>query len=92
MSATLSRAMETASNPLDIMEQIVIANDWTFDRGSESEMAAEVPGSWCDYGLFFNWSQEISAMHFTCAFHLKVPEKHRAALYELLAHQKPLGI
>ena len=85
MSATLSRAMETASNPLDIMEQIVIANDWTFDRRSESEMAAEVPGSWCDYGLLFNWSQEISAMHFTCAFDLKVPEKHRAALYELLA-------
>ena len=28
---------------------------------------------------------EISAMHFTCAFDLKVPEKRRGALYELLA-------
>lgn len=85
MSATLTRLVEKAANPLDIMEQIVIANEWSFDRRNETEMAAEVPGSWCDYGLFFNWSQAISAMHFTCAFDLKVPEKHRAALYELLA-------
>ncbi|MGC1411569.1 MAG: YbjN domain-containing protein [Acetobacteraceae bacterium] len=76
---------DAAANPLDIMEQIVSANDWAFDRRSDSEMAAEAPGRWCDYGLWFSWSHEISAMHFTCAFDLKVPEKCRSALYELLA-------
>jgi hypothetical protein len=78
-------SQDAAANPLDIMEQIVIANDWAFDRRSDSEMAAEAPGRWCDYGLYFSWSHEISAMHFTCAFDLKVPEKRRNALYELLA-------
>ena len=76
---------DIAANPLDIMEQIITANDWAVDRRSDSEMAAEAPGRWCDYGLWFSWSHEISAMHFTCAFDLKVPEKRRAALYELLA-------
>jgi hypothetical protein len=85
MSATLTRSQATSANPLDIMEQIVTANEWAFDRRSESEMAAEAPGRWCDYGLYFNWSHEISAMHFTCTFDLKVPEKQRGALYELLA-------
>ena len=85
MSATLTTSYETSANPLDVMEQIVAANDWAFDRRSESEMAAEAPGRWCDYGLYFNWSHEISAMHFTCAFDLKVPEKQRGVLYELLA-------
>jgi hypothetical protein len=85
MSATLTTSFETAANPLDVMEQIVAANDWEFDRRSDSEMAAEAPGHWCDYGLFFNWSHEISVMHFTCAFDLKVPEKQRQAAYELLA-------
>ena len=74
-----------AANPLDIMEQIISANDWSFDRRSDSEMAAEAPGRWCDYGMYFCWSNEISAMHFTCTFDLKVPEKRRGALYELLA-------
>jgi hypothetical protein len=85
MSASLTTEFEPVSNPLDVMEQIVAANDWTFDRRSDSEMAAEAPGRWCDYGLYFNWSNEISAMHFTCSFDLKVPERRRALLYELLA-------
>src|ERR1700753_2463012 len=82
MSMTALR--HDAANPLDLMEQIVSANDWAFDRRSDSEMAAEAPGRWCDYGLYFSWSHEISAMHFTCTVDLKVPEKSRAGLDELL--------
>jgi hypothetical protein len=85
MTAMLTTSPSRSTNPLDMMEQIVAANEWAFDRRNDSEMAAEAPGKWCDYGLYFSWSQEISAMHFTCAFDLKVPEKQRMALYELLA-------
>ena len=85
MSASLSTCAEAAANPLDVLEQIVAANEWAFDRQSDSEMAAEAPGRWCDYALYFNWSREISAMHFTCAFDLKVPAQRRGTLYELLA-------
>jgi hypothetical protein len=76
---------EAAANPLDIIEQIVGANEWSFERPSSHEMAAEAPGKWCDYTLFFAWSSEISAMHFSCAFDLKVPSERRAPLFELLA-------
>ena len=85
MTALLTPTRDRSTNPLDMMEQIVAANDWAFDRRNDSEMAAEAPGKWCDYGLYFSWSQEISAMHFTCAFDLKVQEKRRGVLYELLA-------
>jgi hypothetical protein len=73
------------ANPIDIIEQIVASNDWSFDRRGDCEIAAEAPGHWSDYTLYFNWSAEMSAMHFTCAFDLKVPERQRGALYELLA-------
>lgn len=85
MSAHAASFGDIASNPLDVIEQIVVANDWICDRRSDSEMAAEAPGRWCDYGLYFSWSIDICAMHFTCAFDMKVPEKRRGALYELLA-------
>ncbi|MBC7634984.1 MAG: YbjN domain-containing protein [Acetobacteraceae bacterium] len=85
MSAFTSIEHEIAANPLDVMEQIVTNNDWAFDRRNDSEMAAEAPGQWCDYGLYFSWSHEIAAMHFTCTFDLKVPERRRGALYELLS-------
>lgn len=73
------------SNPIDLMEQIVCGYEWAFDRRNSSEMAAEAPGKWCDYGLYFSWSAELSAMHFTCTFDLKVPEPQRRALFELIA-------
>ena len=63
------------ANPLDLVEQVIAANDWIFDRRSDSDMAAEAPGKWCDYGLYFCWSDEIAVMHFSCAFDLKAPEK-----------------
>ena len=84
-SLLISEETQNVANPLDLVEQVISANDWVFDRRSDGEIAAEAPGKWCDYGLFFCWSHEISVMHFSCAFDLKAPEKRRAALYELLA-------
>ncbi|MFN9094218.1 MAG: YbjN domain-containing protein [Alphaproteobacteria bacterium] len=72
-------------NPLDVLEQIIAGNEWVVERRSDEEMAAEAPGKWCDYGLHFSWSSEMSAMAFTCAFDLKVPAARREKLYELLA-------
>ena len=85
MPALDSLTTKSASNPLDLMEQIVGGYEWAFDRRNDTEMAAEAPGKWCDYGLYFSWSREISAMHFTCTFDLKVPAQQRRALFELLA-------
>ena len=36
------------------------------------------------YRLFFFWQEEISAMQFSCQFDLKVPEKKRRDVAELL--------
>ncbi|MBW6398048.1 YbjN domain-containing protein [Roseomonas sp. HJA6] len=85
MSASLQLERDRSTNPLDILEQIIAANEWAFERRSDGEMAAEAPGKWCDYGLHFSWSHEISAMAFTCAFDMKVPADRREKLYELLA-------
>jgi hypothetical protein len=85
MSAQLGFERDRSSNPLDILEQIIGANEWSFERRNDAEMAAEAPGKWCDYGLYFSWSAEISAMHFSCAFDLKVPAAKREKLFELLA-------
>jgi hypothetical protein len=73
------------TNPIDLVEEIVLANEWAHDRTSDEEMVVEVTGRWCDYRLFFVWQEEISAMHFSCAFDMKVPKPRRVAVYELLA-------
>ncbi|MAF46733.1 MAG: YbjN domain-containing protein [Rhodospirillales bacterium] len=71
--------------PIDIIEQVVRAQGWRFDRIQDDEMAAEVRGNWCDYSLHFAWAAEISAVHVTCAFDVRVPEHKLGTVYELLA-------
>jgi hypothetical protein len=72
-------------NPIDLVEEIVNANDWAHDRASEEELVVEISGRWCDYRLYFVWQEELCAMHFSCGFDMKVPKGRRAAVYELLA-------
>lgn len=83
---TLAKLMpHPGPNPLDLIEEIVNANGWSFRRASQHELAAEMSGRWCDYRLFFGWMEEIDALEFSCLYDTKVPETKREAIYPLLA-------
>lgn len=73
-----------SSNPLDLAEQVIAANEWAFERRSHTELAAETRGSWCDYGLYFCWSNEVSILHFSVSFDIKAPAQCHEILPELL--------
>lgn len=86
MGATaLHDSEDMLANPLDLIEQIVLAHDWPFDRTSEREIAAEITGRWCDYRLYFSWREDVNALHFTCAFDIRVPEGKAREVHSLLA-------
>lgn len=77
---------ETPSgNPIDLIEGLVVAKEWPHDRRGPLEMAVDVPGRWCDYSLYFAWSEEMHALHFTCAFDMRVPSAKRRPVNDLLA-------
>jgi len=84
--AQVSVLQESANvNPLELVEKILDQNEWTSDRHSDAEMVAQAPGQWCDYSLYFAWNEEAGAMHFTCAFDMRVADDRRHLLHELLA-------
>lgn len=72
-------------NPIDMMEDIVTANEWAHERMSDEEMVAGVGGQWCDYRLHFAWSDDLSALHFSCALDIRVPTGKQGTIHELLA-------
>ena len=84
-SVSLVEAGTHSGNPIDLVEEIVIANDWAHDRASDEELIVEISGRWCDYRLYFLWQEELTALHFSCGFDMRVPKRRRSALYELLA-------
>ena len=85
MTVATAEREETAHNPLDMLEEIVGANEWPFDRASQDEMLVQVAGRWCAYRLYFYWEEQLSAIQFTCQFDQVVPPDIRADFYPLLA-------
>src|SRR5437763_2853962 len=84
-SVSMVEVHSPVGNPIDLVEEIVVSNDWAHDRASEEELVVEISGRWCDYRMYFLWQEELSALHFSCGFDMKVPKRRRGVLYELLA-------
>ncbi|MGE3145404.1 MAG: YbjN domain-containing protein [Pseudorhodoplanes sp.] len=73
------------SNPLDVVEQLASGNDWSFEREGDDEITILIAGKWTDYQVSFTWMDELEALHLACAFELKVPERRRIEVQQLIA-------
>ena len=84
MKASPISVMDTVdSNPLDLVEDLVLANSWASDWPTEDELAIEIAGAWCDYRLWFAWRADGGVLHFSCSFDMRVPKDKRAEVYHL---------
>ena len=75
----------TALNPIDIVEDVIHSKKWTFSRADDYELVAEIASQWCQYRLYFTWSEQIKAISFTVTFDLKFPQIKSSEAQELLA-------
>ena len=83
--ATMHREIEMFEHhPLDVVEKTVGLYQWQSERSCDTEIAAQAPGKWCDYSLYFTWSENAEAMQLTCAFDMRIPKAKREAIHELL--------
>jgi hypothetical protein len=73
------------TNPLDVVERIAAINDWSFERAGDDEITMLVGGKWSDYQVSFTWMHDIEALHLACAFDIKVPERRRGEVQQLIA-------
>ena len=71
--------------PMDLVEQVIRDLGFNFHRVLDDEMAAEYRGRWCNYSLHFVWSHEACAIHFTCAFDVRIPVEKQSLVNQLLA-------
>ena len=63
---------DRSEHPLDVVERLASLRDWIFDRAETDEMSVSVAGRWTDY-------------HVACAFDLKVPERRRQEVLQLVS-------
>ena len=71
-------------NPIDIVEEVIYQKKWSFSRADEYELVADISSKWCQYRLYFTWSENIRAISFTITFDLKFPQSKIIKAYELI--------
>lgn len=84
MTAVYDPGENSPGNPLDLLEELVTANDWLCDRASEVELAIQVSGRWADYHIWSVWHENLQAIYFACHFDSRVPEAKRGPVSELV--------
>ena len=81
----IARSEHPRTNPLDVVERIASINDWSFERAGDDEITILVAGRCTDYQVSFTWMTDIEALHLACAFEMKVPERRRAEVQQLIS-------
>ncbi len=71
-------------NPIDVVEEVIYQKKWSFSRADEYELVADISSKWCQYRLYFTWSENIRAISFTITFDLKFPQNKIVKAYELI--------
>jgi hypothetical protein len=79
--------LETARavSPLDCIERLAALNNWSFDRDDDDEISVSVEGRWAHYQVAITWLSPVEVMHVGCAFDLKVPDRRRAEVLQLVS-------
>ena len=72
-------------NPMDVVEDVIYSKKWSFSRSHDYELVAEIASKFCQYRLYFTWSEKIKAISFTITFDLKFPHFKLKEAHELLA-------
>ncbi len=78
--------VDRSEHPLDTVERLAAVREWIFDRAETDELSVTVSGRWSEYHVAFTWIEDVEAIHVACAFDLKVPDRRRAEIVQLIAH------
>ena len=71
-------------NPIDVVEDVIYEKKWSFSRADDYELVADISSKWCEYRLYFTWSENVRAISFTVTFDLKFPQSKLIKAYELI--------
>ena len=77
--------MSDLENPTDIVEDILVTQEWGYQRMPKYEIAAEVEARWGIYRLQFFWQEEYEIFHLTCFMDFRIDENDSHEFYKLLA-------
>ena len=84
MSQIKLENIRKAKNPIDVIEEVVLANGWEYDIDENRNIHVEIGGNWCDYQLSYGLNDKGNIVYLSCALDIKVTKKSSREIYKLL--------
>ena len=81
--------VEFALDPLDVVERVLTAENLSFDRSDDGDLAFSLTGDWKDYELWFAWRPEADCLQLCVSLDLRAPKSKRGVANALLALINP---
>ena len=82
-------SVQLGSDPLDVVEHVLAAENLPFDRTEDGDLAFSLGGDWKDYELWFAWRPEGDCLQLCLSMDLTVTKEQRAAAHELITQINP---
>lgn len=73
------------TNPIDLIEELILTQDWPYHRLNQEAIVIEIPGRWGDYRLQFLWQSDANILQLSCDLDFRIPGKDLSKVYELLS-------
>mgnify|MGYP001191762958 CR=1 FL=1 len=84
MSMLEQLSLEPTERSLDIVEQTLLAADWTCERSEDGVIHCAAATRWGEFGGMFVWRDEPASLHFSLTLDLRAPNARQGAIAELL--------
>ena len=76
-------SVQLGSDPLDVVEHVLSAENLPFDRTEDGDLAFTLAGDWKDYELWFAWRPEADCLQLCLSIDRRADKARRAAACEL---------
>jgi len=76
--------IDAGFDPLEVVEHVLAAENLTFDRTEDGDLAFTLAGDWKDYELWFAWRPEADCLQLCLSVDLQAAKIQRRDAYELL--------
>jgi hypothetical protein len=73
-----------ALDPLDVVERVLAAENLSFDRTDDGDLAFSLAGDWKEYELWFAWRPEADCLQLCLSVEQKATGELRAPAHELI--------
>ena len=84
MAATEQYLDTNDIHPIDLVEDLADARDWSFDRIADDQIAMAVEGAWRTYSITLAWSGFDETLRMVTTFEMEPPTETEAELFRLL--------